>query len=808
MAGVWSMVVPQLTEYTNLCANPSFETNTTGWTAVSGSADTTVLSTHGYSSMLVAPSATACGVYYGPVALLTGETYTAGIDINSVGSNKAYKIFFADTSGTQVGTETSFTVASSTYWERHYVSLVCATSDNYRLYIQKTDDDILAFRIDGVSIVSTTAELTYFDGDTANCRWTGAAHGSTSVASAQARNIGVVTDLQDYNLRVLTMDGVNTTPSTHHVTPYAMMPGAEYNGHKVQPRYITLTNATYGTSLENLHSKRKDIVDLFKHDLTADDQPFILRYTGANASRPVDINCYLAQEIGQFDQQKVQRNAIQLVSYDPYFYDLTDSVYSLSPNGNGTYGYFIAKHNGAWSNIASATADTPGTGVRVRDILIQGSHIIKSSPFGPRSQSTTNERVYVSGYFLNWGGGADNDYIALYNPALGTWSTLQAGTNGYVRSMDIAPDGKLYACGEFTQIGSATADRIAYWGGASWDVMGTGFDGIAYDVLVGNDGKVYACGNDTTIGGVADAAYVAYWDGANWQKMATGLDGVAYVLTKDNAGNIYIGGTQTGYVSKWDGSAFTNLALPKICWALKSTPSGKLYAGVYSATADNIYEYNGQAWTALGAVDAGTGGASYIYSIDIDADGMVWIGGDFTTAGDLTVQGLVCWNGYSFVHPGVQLPASSVVYKVLCNGNNVYIGYDQPGTVYYSTPTNVTNNGTARNYPVIKITRSGGTSSQLRNITNETTGAALYFDYNLQDGETVYIDLREGRRAVTSSYYGDIWRAVLRGSNFGDFYLIPGVNSIDVFCYNVGSPTLNAYILHQGRHESIDGAAA
>jgi hypothetical protein len=291
--------------------------------------------------------------------------------------------------------------------------------------------------------------------------------------------------------------------------------------------------------------------------------------------------------------------------------------------------------------------------------------------------------------------------------------------------------------------------------------------------------------------------------------MSTGLDGVAYVLAKDNAGNIYIGGIQTGFVTKWDGSALTNLACPKAVWALKSTPSGKLYAGAYSSTSDYIYEYNGAAWTALGTVTGGAGANTYIYTVDIDADGLVWIGGDFTTVGDLTVRGLVCWNGYSFVHPDIQLPANTIVYTVKCNGNDIYLGFDTEtaDSTFFSEQNTVTNPGTARVYPVISIKRTGGTSAQLRYLKNETTGATLFFDYDLQDGETVYVDLREGVRSVVSSYYGDIWRAVLRGSNFADFYLLPGSNTISILCYTTGSPQMTSYIQYKTRHESIDGAA-
>jgi hypothetical protein len=124
-------------------------------------------------------------------------------------------------------------------------------------------------------------------------------------------------------------------------------------------------------------------------------------------------------------------------------------------------------------------------------------------------------------------------------------------------------------------------------------------------------------GNDTTIGGVAGAAYVAYWDGAAWQKLDAGLNAVAYVVDTDNAGNIYVGGTQTGYVSKWDGTSWTSLGAPATCWALKVAPNGTIYAGMSGG--GYITTWNGQSWSSLGG---GGGAFSFIYGLDIDADGM------------------------------------------------------------------------------------------------------------------------------------------------------------------------------------------
>lgn len=805
MAGIWSIIAPQRTEYTNLVANPSFELNTTGWSAVGGSISAVVGSgTKGDKGLaVVATAGNNDGVYFSSVSTVDLETYRFSLDFKGV-AGQSYKIYFADGAGTLLGSATTFIATG--YWERQTVTYNEVSVASRRLYIIKSNwAGAGDFKIDAVLVIKASVNLTYFDGDTPNCYWNGIAHASTSVVDAQARNVGIVTDLQDYNLRVLQMDGVGMVEASHHVSQYALMPGAEYQGHKVQPRYITLTSASYGTSLENLHSKLQDVIDLFKHDLVAGDQPVILRYTGANSNRPIEITCYVDKIIGKFDQQKVQRNAIQLICYDPYFYDIYNTAQSLTTGDSGTRRYFTCKRKGAWTAITPSAVTDPGAGIKVRDIAIKGSYLSGTARGGG---GTSPERVYVSGYYLNWNGTAASDYICYFDFYTSLWTAVETGTNGYVRSMAFAPNGYLYACGEFTQIGGTAAERIAYWDGSAWNAMGTGFGGTAYDVLVGIDGYVYAVGNDTTIGGVAGAAYVAYWDGAAWQKMDAGLNAVAYVVDTDNAGNIYVGGTQTGYVSKWDGTSWTSLGAPATCWALKVAPNGTIYAGMSGG--GYITTWNGQSWSSLGG---GGGAFSFVYGLDIDADGILWVGGDFTTVGGLTVRGLACWNGYSWTHPDIQLPANSIVYTVRCNGNDIYLGYDTSGTTYFSKQNYyITNNGTARNYPVIAITRSGGTTASLRYIRNETTGATLYFNYSLQDGETLYIDFRETKRSIVSSFYGDVWRAMLRGSQFTDFFLIPstgatGSNLISVFSYTTGAPTMTCNISNITRHESIDGAA-
>jgi hypothetical protein len=98
----FSIAVPE--EGTNLWTNPSWETNTTGATAVGGSvARSTTRQRRGAYSLAITPTAgTGDGAYFGTVSLTSGTTYTYSIDIYGA-AGVPYKIHFATTSGVQVG---------------------------------------------------------------------------------------------------------------------------------------------------------------------------------------------------------------------------------------------------------------------------------------------------------------------------------------------------------------------------------------------------------------------------------------------------------------------------------------------------------------------------------------------------------------------------------------------------------------------------------------------------------------------------------------------------------------------------------
>lgn len=129
-----------------------------------------------------------------------------------------------------------------------------------------------------------------------------------------------------------------------------------------------------------------------------------------------------------------------------------------------------------------------------------------------------------------------------------------------------------------------------------------------------------------------------------------------------------------------------------------------------------------------------------------------------------------------------------------CNGTQVLCGSDkleierfyaaflQSGdtttmTTYAPQPTNVT--VCQNDLPVSPRFILRG-PAKVTEISNQTYGLSLYFDYTIQANEIVIIDLESSPPTITSSVNGDISYAMLPASTPGAFKLFPGDNSVIV----------------------------
>lgn len=221
-----------------------------------------------------------------------------------------------------------------------------------------------------------------------------------------------------------------------------------------------------------------------------------------------------------------------------------------------------------------------------------------------------------------------------------------------------------------------------------------------FDAKVGKDGALYIVGNFTSVGGVS-ANRIAKWDGLAWTALGTGLNGQALALDFGPDGALYVvgdfstaGGGAASRVAKWNGSAWSALgngltgtngpgAGPRGA-SIKFAANGVLYVGGSFSTAGfisaaNIAAWDGLAWFALGAGITG-GGVEQVIALDADEYGNLYAGGSFTTAGAVAANCIAVYKNYAW-----QAMADGVLNNASPGSEAVdAIFVDTNGSVYLS----------------------------------------------------------------------------------------------------------------------------
>lgn len=795
--GLWSVIMPAAG--TNLVTNPSLETATTDWTASGYGASIAQLSTYqkyGLYSLAVTPGAgTDNGVYYGTVSLTSGTTYTASCWVKGA-NGIPYKIWFANTSGTLKGTATTFTGTGA--WQRVEVSWACDATTTYRVYITKNNSaDTTLIYCDGLQVEAASAATTYMDGTLDGCEWSGTPHASTATRDGESRKGGAIINLSTYDVNVLAEMGVGAPAGRHNVQEQAFLDGGKFQGRKVLPRTIDIICQLKGTNYAGLYSLRKDLWDVIKPDRVEGDQAFILRYTGANSGVAVDIQAVYDSglEMGN-PEMYLEEFTLRCIAYDPWWREQGNEAKALGTSQNvASSDYLLAKIDGVWGLVGTS---------------VNGE--VYAFAKGP------NGEIYVGGAFTTAGGTTVNRIAKWHG---GAWSAMgeTPGANGDVRAIVVAANGDVYIGGSFTTAGGTTVNRVAKWNGSAWSALGvTGVSATVYALAFDSQGNLYAGGEFSTAAGTT-VNNVAKWNGTAWSALGgtPGTNDWVYGLAVDLNDDLWVGGefTQAGgaaakAVAVWNGSAWSEPGggFTGGVWVydMLMSPNGVIYAVGDSPCLAS--KWTGNAWKQIGATATGVP-----LCIDYGSEtGQIIVAGDFSDMGGNSAADVVAlWNGYTWTHLPVILPGTVGTYDindVLIDGDDIYIGSDDTGTTVTAVTTSVTNSGTRTAYPVIKIKRAVGTSAVVEYLENVTTGKKLYFNYALLDGETLTIDLRPEKRTIESSFFGTAWRALLRGSDFSEFCLLPGSNTISVFVNPTGAPTVTAWMEWETTHWGAEGAAA
>jgi hypothetical protein len=202
--------------------------------------------------------------------------------------------------------------------------------------------------------------------------------------------------------------------------------------------------------------------------------------------------------------------------------------------------------------------------------------------------------------------------------------------------------------------------------------------------------NVYVGGDFDRAGNVA-ASHIAKWDSVahRWSALGSGVNNRVLAIAA-SGDDVYVGGNfsraggiSTGRVAHWDEATRTWSALgdelghtsaaPEVS-AIAIAANGDVYVGGYFETAggvtvNNIARWDGSAWHAL---SSGTGGTFHdVLAIAISGDD-VYIGGEFETAGGYPRRHVARWNGSTWL--GLGGGADDTVNAIVINGSNVYIG--------------------------------------------------------------------------------------------------------------------------------------
>ena len=259
-------------------------------------------------------------------------------------------------------------------------------------------------------------------------------------------------------------------------------------------------------------------------------------------------------------------------------------------------------------------------------------------------------KILVGGVFTIYNGTSSNKIIRLNSDgSIDTSFSIGTGFDGDVFSIAIQSDGKILVGGEFTtynETGSIYIIRLNSDGSIDTGFsVGTGFNNTVSSIVIQSDGKILVGGNFTTYNGTNS---IIRLNSNGSYGFIGGFDGSVLYITIQSDGKILVGGGFTSYNGTTsnniirlnsDGSIDNTFSIGNgfnhVVSSIAIQSDGKILVGgnftSYNVTGSNyIIRLNSD-----GSVDTtfsiGTGFDSEVYSIAIQSDGKILVGGDFST---------------------------------------------------------------------------------------------------------------------------------------------------------------------------------
>jgi uncharacterized delta-60 repeat protein len=255
----------------------------------------------------------------------------------------------------------------------------------------------------------------------------------------------------------------------------------------------------------------------------------------------------------------------------------------------------------------------------------------------------TDGKIIVGGAFTTYNGTGANRIIRLNTDGSidGTF-VYGTGFDNNVNTTEIQSDGKILCGGVFTTYNGTGANRIVRLNtNGSVDgtfVYGTGFDNTVTDIAIQSDGKIVVCGGFTTYKGTGSVRIIRLTTlGAIDVTLVvgTGFNSTVNTVSLQSDGSILVGGNFTSY---------------------NGTGANYIIRLNSNGSVDGTFVY-------------GTGFNNVVNCISVQSNGLILIGGIFTTYQGTSANNIVRLNSNGSID-------TTFVYGTGFNGQVLTIGLD------------------------------------------------------------------------------------------------------------------------------------
>jgi hypothetical protein len=604
---------------------------------------------------------------------------------------------------------------------------------------------------------------------------------------------GVATDPETaYGFIVQQWPGAGMTNIQNISSDYGLLDGAIFQRQRAEVSALTLTGTINGSSVADLHTKRRSLINAVKPDRSASQEAVVLQYLGSGSTRQASAYFETGLTMNEADVFR-EKISLRFALFDPFWESPTSSSATLTVQSTLSVNYIAQRAAcGVWGNMNSGTNGT------VRSII-----------------SSSGNDLYIGGSFTTVNNTSTvASRVGQWSDSGQTWGRVGNGMNDNVVGLTQGRDGYLYAAGVFSTASNVAASNVARWSGTAWAAMASGIGGPGgaaanlKALTTDNNGDIVIVGAIGALGGgggAVTACGIGKWvvSSSSWAAVASGLrertntgnatgqdidiaaNGDYWVVGAFDAAGITTNTACSVAVYSQAASAWTTIAgsgTPNGMRTVAFDAGGTAFMGVFGAAASNyLYTSNGVNLTIAASTPTGAGNGILEVQPDTTRN-LMYVAGTFTSLGGVSVKNFARFVGGGITPADIFFPGNVGVQDVHSASTGVLtVATDTTGTASAAAVTTITNNGTAATYPILTACAPSSTTAALVQLVNYTTGEAIYFNTVLAPNEIVTLDLRPGAKTLTSNFRGSIINSILPGSNVATWRLLPGANNISFF---------------------------